>query len=452
MVIGDIGFEEFVRLIDDVYDEIFIWDDQMRVVYANKACYRHYGASPEEFIGKKLEEFTEHDKLWSPTIVPRTFLQKKPMIQRQKTLLGMDIVTISVPVLDNSNNVKYVVQSVRDEESMLFRELEPVPEPESDSGTLEDEQDRYIYRSPAMKKVIKCIERIATTDAPVLLTGETGVGKTYLVRHLHRMSSRRDKPFISVNVASLNPSVIESEFFGYEAGAFTGARKGGRKGLFEAANGGTLFLDEIGELPLELQAKLLHTIQEEEILPVGSTVPVKLDVRMVYATNCDLKNMIRAGRFRQDFYQRINMLEVAIPPLRERREDLRLLTSFFLNRYNHRYARAVEIDEDVRRIFDYYDWPGNVRELSNVIERGVITAPGSTITVQQLPESFFSIDNIDTRKRFVGGSLEEEIDSFTADLIRKTYESHPSNRKLAEALSISQTKANRLIGKYITAR
>lgn len=449
MVIGNMGFEEFVRLIDDVYDEIFIWDDQLRVVYANKACYRHYGAAPEEFIGKKLEEFTEHEKFWSPTIVPNTFLQKKPMIQRQKTFLGMDIVTISVPVLDSSDNVKYVVQSVRDDESLLFRELEPVPEPAFGDGNIEDEPDKIIYRSAGMKKVLRCIERVARTDAPVLLTGETGVGKTYLVKHLHRMSSRKDAPFISVNVASLNPSVIESEFFGYESGAFTGARKGGRKGLFEAANRGTLFLDEIGELPMDLQAKLLHTIQEEEVRPVGSTTPIKLDVRMVYATNCDLKSMIRAGRFRQDFYQRINMLEVAIPPLRERNEDLRVLTSFFLNKYNQRYARAVDIDEEVRRIFDYYDWPGNVRELSNVIERGVITATGPAITVQQLPESFFSIDNIDTRKRFIGGTLEEEIETFTRELVRKTYENYPSSRKLAEALGVSQTKANRLISKYI---
>ena len=300
-----------------------------------------------------------------------------------------------------------------------------------------------------MKQVIECIERVAPTDAPVLLTGETGAGKTFLVRHLHRLSNRKEGPFVTVNVASLNPSVIESEFFGYEAGAFTGARKGGHRGFFEAANGGTLFLDEIGELPLELQAKLLHTIQEGEVIPVGGTTPLKLDIRMVYATNCDLKAMIRAGRFRQDFYQRINMLEVSVPPLRERIEDQHILTSYFLNLYNQRYGRSVVIDREVRRIFDRYDWPGNVRELSNVIERGVITTPENNITVRQLPESFFSIDNIDTRRRFLGGTMEEELEQFTKELVRKTYEQHPSSRRLAEALSISQTKANKLIGKYV---
>ena len=447
MTAVNLGIEEFVSLIDNVYDEIFIWDDEMRVIYANKACYRHYGMAPEEFIGKKLEEFTEREKIWSPTIVPQTFLQKKPMIQRQKSFLGMEIVTISVPVLDDNGNVKYVVQSVRDEESLLFRELDPVPAPEPASDEIKNEN--FIYRSPGMKKVIECIERIAPTDAPVLLTGETGAGKTFLVKHLHRLSSRRDGPFIVVNVASLNPSVIESEFFGYEAGAFTGARKGGHRGYFEAANKGTLFLDEIGELPLELQAKLLHTIQEGEIVPVGSVKPIKLDIRMVYATNCDLKAMIRAGRFRQDFYQRINMLEIPIPPLRERREDLNVLISYLLNQYNQRYGRSVEIDREVRSIFERYDWPGNVRELSNVIERGVITAPDSRITVQQLPESFFSIDNIDTRRRFTGGTLEEEIEEFTRDLVCRLYEQHPSSRKLAEALAVSQTKANRLISRYV---
>lgn len=443
----EFSFETFVELIDDVYDEIFIWDADMRVVYANKACYRHYGLRPEDFIGKSISEFTIQENLWTPTCVPDTVTEKKPVLQKQKTFLGTDIVTISVPIFDEHDNVKYIVQSVRDEPQFLFKELSPI------RGTAAEmpEGQSILYKSALMKQVVDYGKRVAPTKAPILILGETGTGKTLLAKYIHEQSDRRDKPFININMASLSPSVIESEFFGYKEGAFTGASRNGKKGIFEAANGGTLFLDEIGEFPYELQAKFLHVLQENEFIPVGGTAPIKLDIRLICATNCDLQQMIDAGKFRKDLYHRINMLEITVPPLRKRKEDLLLLSAYFLNDFNKKYDRNVIFSDEVVDVFMKYLWAGNVRELSNVVERGVIISDHGTIRMRDLPESFFSMDNIKPVEHCALEQMSyvEAMEQYEQALIQKAYLKYPSSRKLAKALQVSQATASRLIRKYI---
>lgn len=448
MILKDeVAFKTFVELIDNLYDEIFIWDENRRVVYANKACYRHYGMQPQDFVGKTLEDFTEKERLWTPTCVPNTFEEKKPVIQRQKTFLGIGITTISVPIFDEANNVKYVVQSVRDDERDLFKELSPI------QGIMEEGvfvEERMIYKSQAMKNVMEDSKKVAKTKAPILILGETGTGKSLMAKYIHDHSKRKEKPFVGINMASLSPSVIESEFFGYKKGAFTGANKEGKKGLFEMANGGTLFLDEIGDFPYELQAKFLHVLQDEEVIPVGGYVPIKLDIRIICATNCDLRKMVEVGKFRKDLYHRLNIFEITIPPIRGRRDDLLLLTSHFLNVFNKKYEKNVSCSEGVIESFLKYTWSGNVRELSNVVERGVITTEGGFIEVSDLPESFFSIDHIKKSSACVleHMTFDAALELYEKKLILLAYEKHKTSRKVAEALSLSQSKASRLIRKH----
>lgn len=443
-------FDEFVKMVDQCYDEIFIWDKNGKIVYANNACYRHYGIQPEGFIGKTLQECTVNEKLWSPSCVSLTFDEKRPMIQNQKTFLGIDIVTISVPIMDEQGEVQYVLQSVRDRDSSLYRVLA--------SQTLEEETSnasdiRIIYKSTVMKDTLKFARKVAKTKAPVLILGETGTGKSLLAKYIHEKSDRKEKPFISINIASLSPTIIESELFGYKKGAFTGAEKGGKIGLFEAANGGTLFLDEIGELPYDLQAKFLHVLQEGTITPVGSYTPIKLDIRVICATNCNLQKMIEAGKFREDLYHRINVFDMLMPPLRKRQEDIETLAVYFLNIFNKKYERNTEISERVMELFKRYSWKGNIRELSNVIERGVLTAEDRMIEITNLPESFFHVENekmtgcaVLSQKK----SFDEAIEDYERKIVQETYAQCKSSRKLAEFLQISQSKANRLIQKYIT--
>jgi transcriptional regulator with GAF, ATPase, and Fis domain len=236
-----------------------------------------------------------------------------------------------------------------------------------------------ISRSQALKKILGKVEQVAATDATVLILGESGTGKELLARAVHNLSNRRERPMVKVNCAALPANLIESELFGHEKGAFTGAiaRKIGR---FELANGGTIFLDEIGELPPELQAKLLRVLQEGEFERVGGTQTLKVDTRVIAATHRDLKEEIAHGRFREDLYYRLHVFPITIPPLRERKEDIPLLINHFVKKYATRTGKKIEtVSQHVIEILQAYDWPGNVRELENVIERAVIVSQGKQL-------------------------------------------------------------------------
>lgn len=439
----------FIDLIENIYDEIMIWDHNYTVLYINKACYRHYGLHPEDIIGKRLDEFIVTEKYWSPSSLPYVYSEKKAIIQKQKTFLGIDVDTISVPILDEKNNVKYIIQSVRDNHEYLYKKLSPV------ESTVDDnfhKNNYIIHRSENMKQVIKFANKIAPVKVPCLILGETGTGKSLLARYLHEASDRKTKPFISINMASINPTLVESEFFGYKKGAFTGANREGKKGLFELANGGTLFLDEIGELSMDLQAKFLHVIQEEEVIPIGDVKPIKLDVRIICATNCDLKHMVEVNKFREDLYHRLNVCEITIPPLRERKEDLILLISHFLNVFNRKYSKNCIFSEKAMELLVEYPWNGNVRELSNVVERGVLTADKNRILATDLPASFFKIDNRNSNKEsyLESSSLLDTIEEVKRRMVIDAYKKHKTTRKVADALKVSQTKACRLIKKYVS--
>lgn len=448
-IIEESNFRVFLDLIDNVYDEIVIWDEKYTLIYANRACYRHYGIYPEELIGKTLNELTVKEKYWFPSSLPYIYKEKKPVIQNQKTFLGIDIVTISTPILDENGNVKYIVQSVRDDYSYLYTKLAPIKGVEEDKNYTPGKN--FIYKSESMKQVIDYANKVAKVKAPFLILGETGTGKSLLAKYVHKKSNRKDKPFISINMASISRNIIESEFFGYKKGAFTGANREGKKGIFEIANGGTLFLDEIGEIPCDLQAKFLHVIQEEELIPLGDVKPIKLDIRIICATNCDLEKMVQAGRFREDLYHRLNVFEITMPPLRKRKEDLLLLTSYFLNVFNKKYEKSTTFSKKTIDALLKYPWKGNIRELSNVVERGVLTAEGNFIEPTDLPKSFFRIDNMKYFKEETCEDLtfDEAIEGYEKKIIIKAYEKYKSSRKIAEALGISQSKANRLIQKYI---
>ncbi len=444
----DIDLNKFKEIIDNVYDEIFIWDNNFKIIYANKACYRHYGLTPEEIIGRSLEEFLGKERFWTPSSMPYIYKEKIPVIQKQKTLLGIDIDTISIPILDSNNNIKYVVQSVRDNYEDLYKILSPI-KVDSESNAIDD--DKIIYKSKQMKEVVTYCKKVANTNAPLLILGETGTGKSMLAKYVHEKSDRNKEPFIYVNVASLNPSVIEAEFFGYKRGSFTGANTEGKKGFLEESRKGTIFLDEIGELPYDLQAKFLHVIQEEEFFPIGSTKPVKLNARIICATNCDLKKMIEAGRFREDLYHRLNVFEVTIPPLRKRKDDIKLYASHFLNIFNKKYNKSMVFSDKYIEELIKYPWKGNVRELSNIIERCVLVASGKYIEVTDFPDSFFSIDNSKYQPEVTceDMSYDELMGYYEKMIIETAFRKFKSSRKVAAALNISQSKANRLKLKYL---
>jgi len=244
-----------------------------------------------------------------------------------------------------------------------------------------------IYKSDVMSQLMKMIERVAPSQANILVLGESGTGKELLARALHEKSARRTKPFVAINCGALRETLLESELFGHEKGSFTGAYT--RKiGLAEAANGGTLFLDEIGELPMSIQAKLLRFIQEGEIFRVGGKESIKVDIRIVCATNRELDQEVVRGAFREDLFYRINTIVVSAPPLRRRKEDIPVLVNHFLNSGSHSFMnRGKTIHEEALAVLTKYEWPGNIRELQNVCERLQILSEGHMIMVNDLPDS-----------------------------------------------------------------
>jgi DNA-binding NtrC family response regulator len=306
--------------------------------------------------------------------------------------------------------------------------------------------DRLIGESPVMKELFDRIEAIAKTDVPVLIQGESGTGKELVANEIHSMSLRKDRPYIKINCAAIPEALFESELFGYEKGAFTGALET-RKGKFELASGGTLFFDEIGDMPLGLQAKLLRVIEEHSITRLGGREPISVDVRCIYATSKNLKELVREGRFREDLYYRINVVPINIPPLRERKEDIPHLIEYFLEHFKYKYSKQdLKLSPSAYEALLSYNYPGNVRELKHALERGVLLSKNGIITTENLPEEFSNIQpstitfatNI---KRCLSNnlSLQECLSSLEKTLIMNTLkETGGKKLEAAKRLGISR--------------
>jgi transcriptional regulator with PAS, ATPase and Fis domain len=299
--------------------------------------------------------------------------------------------------------------------------------------------------SPRIREIFQLLEMVAPSEATVLLLGETGTGKELVAQAIQRNSARAAGPFVVVNCAALPETLLESELFGHERGAFTGAtnRKDGR---FVLAHHGTLFLDEVGELTLPLQAKILRVLQAREFEPLGSTRTVKVDVRIITATNRDLEKMVREGRFREDLYYRLNVFPVVLPPLRERQEDLPALADFFLKKFGEKNRReGLALAPEVLEALRHYAWPGNIRELENVMERAVIICQGSTITLENLPPALQQRGGIAD----AGGEQELDLPELERQLISRTLERVAGQRRqAAEILGISLDELNLKMRSY----
>ena len=295
------------------------------------------------------------------------------------------------------------------------RELEPEELPESE----------MIGSSAAMIEIYKTVSRVAPTDATVVIEGETGTGKELVARMVHRFSNRAQNPFVPVDCSAIPAALLESELFGSVKGAFTGAERD-RVGVFEAANKGTVFLDEIGDIDPAFQVKLLRFLQEREIRPVGASREKKVDVRVVAATNRDLQKMVEEGRFREDLWFRLNVVRLTLPPLRERRNDVPLLTSYFIEKYNARYGRDVRLTESGLKALKDFTWPGNVRQLQHLLERLVILAPTARIDAEAVEDAISAMEP--------GATSSETLAETEADQIRRVLAATGGNKSRAAAI------------------
>ncbi len=412
--------EKLRRLFDSAMDAIIELDKDFKVTRLNPAASKLFGADSGKVTGRlfnrlltkqssgkliQLSEFLdakpEGEKfIWIPEGL-RAVTEKGEEFPAEATLSGFEMGNerFYTLILRNVNERLQAEQKIRSltiESQYLKEELKSLTE-----------SDRIIGDSKPLLRVLADVKKVAGTEATVLILGETGTGKELIARSIHSSSRRSDKPFIKVNCPAIPSNLIESEFFGHEQGAFTGATKK-REGRFSVADGGTIFLDEIGELPIDLQSKLLRVLQEGEFEPVGSSKTVKVDVRVIAATNRDLLQEIKEGRFREDLYYRLNVFQMELPPLRERAQDIEKLSRAFMEKFSKRNGIALSplTDGDIARL-NSYSWPGNIRELQNVMERAVITSVDGRLNLERALPGFG--DNMESSVSMPGAGDESKV-------------------------------------------
>lgn len=442
----EMTLQTLLKILDHSSDEIFVLDGEKRILYVNQACERHYGLKPTDVIGKYNVDLFEKG-YWKPSIVPEVYKRKKPCYMKQQTYIGAELMTRAIPILNDSGEIELVV--ITSTETQTYKMVKVIEEDTEIRTTREDDETpEMITNSGKIKRILTFCRKVAPTDSTILIQGESGTGKGVLAHFIQQISKRKSEPFLTINCAAIPEDLLESELFGYSKGAFTGANKTGKPGLIEVADGGTVFLDEVGEIPLALQAKILQVIQDKQFIPIGSSEMKKVDVRIIAATNQNLIEMINNKLFREDLFYRLNVIDVQLPPLRERKEDIIPLTYNFLYKFNKKYNENKVISEDCLNTLIHYSWPGNVRQLENLIERLVVISD-SVIQVADLPDMI--TDNLELEpvtQIALSTSFDKAVDETKRILIRKSYQTYKSSRKVASDLHISQTKASKLIRQY----
>ncbi len=464
-VIRQGGFDETEMLLMGIFgsdnnvviaDAVMVCDMKGMILSVHETYEKFFGVTKAEIVGRSVYDL-EKEGIFTPSVTRMVIEEKRRIVTTQRNKKGTLILTTGIPIFDAQNELRYVVclnamdvaqlDNIRKKYSQLKLVLDQKTE---EVDTL---RQKYLrpnsmqFRSPNMLSMWDCAMQLAVTKANILITGETGTGKSQLAREIHLASKCAAGPFVEINCATLHESLIESELFGYERGAFTGASTQGKIGKIELADKGTLFLDEIGELPLSAQAKLLDVIQNKTLERVSGNKKISIDFRLITATNRDLTEAVANGSFRKDLYYRLNVAHLMIPPLRERRADIVLLANLFLKRFNEEYGKAVTFSPQFIDYLEQYAWPGNVRELENLIERMVITTSGTVIDVEYLPMDM--VKNTDILPYHAKShSLPELLEEYEKRILLNSIRRYRTTVAVAKDLGISQSAVSRKVSKY----
>ncbi|RBO80042.1 sigma-54 interaction domain-containing protein [Marinomonas aquiplantarum] len=445
----------YKAILNAMEEWVVIVDHQSKIFFINRPYARFLGVKAEDVKGKKVTDVIENTRMH---ITVQTGQAERFSFQK---ILGSKMIASRLPIVDQGE----VIGAVG---TVIFHDTHEWKQINSHIKALLAEQDFQYQKSIAsdklntganfhlndiigdsqvMKSLSAKVTQVASGDVTVLIRGESGTGKELYAHAIHQLSDRAEYPFIKVNCAAIPESLLESELFGYEEGAFTGAKKGGKPGKFQLANGGTLFLDEIGDLPLLMQAKLLRVLQDREVESVGGTHPTPLNIRLITATHRPLESLIESGTFREDLYYRINVVAIDLPPLRERREDIAKLADFFLQKLSRRTGRrAPKLTVQALTAMLAYNWPGNIRELENVMEAAFYTSHDRKIPLSLLPVQLSQTDH-NTPKNQTSqeiiqstGSLKEQLNLAEKNIINAALIECGDNRtKAAKKLGISKS-------------
>lgn len=437
--------QELDTIVEGSYDGICITDGNGIISRANKAFMMLYGLS-DSWIGTYAGEIEERG-LVSPSVTVLVLKEKRTITLIQEIRNGRTLLATGTPVVNEEGKLTNIVINSRDFSELekirhkFEQNLEEKTKAKKNLGT-----DNIIAYSQKMADVLDTCRKIAKVDSTVLVTGESGVGKEVVAGYIHSISARKEGPWVKVNCGSIPENLIESELFGYEFGAFTGAKREGKIGMFELADKGTIFLDEIGELPYNLQVKLLQVLQEKYIIRIGGIKPVQINTRIIAATNRDLEDMVERGKFRRDLFYRLNVVPILVPSLRDRKDDIIPLATHFLEQFNAKYGAGKKIGREVLEAFLGYNWPGNIRELVNLIERLVVTSDKKYIELADIPG--FLRDQPVSRSLDGLPNLQEAVDQLEKEILQKAYKLYNNSYKMAEALGVNQSTVIRKLKKH----
>ncbi|HET54070.1 MAG TPA: PAS domain-containing protein [Ignavibacteria bacterium] len=423
-------------ILDSLAEGVYVVDKEFKILFINKAAEQLLGKPRKGFIGAVCTTFCRSEICDYACPISKILLTGQNVIDLETVYTTPKGESIPVKInasllLDDDLTPIGGIVSFRDDRAN--KSLEKLIKSDSHFHGI-------IGKSPVMKEIFKTIEEISDSDASVLITGETGVGKELIANAIQETSQRVDKPFVKINCAVLPENLLASELFGHVKGAFTDAVKD-RKGRFEVADGGTIFLDEIGEMPLNMQIQLLRILQEGTFERIGESTTYKVNVRVIAATNKNLEEAIKQKKFREDLFYRLNVIPITVPPLRERESDILLLTEFFIEKYSHKYKKSMkEIDPDALEVILNYDWPGNVRELENAVEYSFIRAKTTdSLCLCCLPPHIRPVKKCSEKLN----SRQIEIDERAEELLTLLRKNHWNKSKVAKILGVDRSTVYR---------
>ncbi|MCM3759907.1 sigma 54-interacting transcriptional regulator [Alkalihalobacillus oceani] len=430
------------QIIEFASDGIYVVDHHGDTLFVNSAYEEITGFKREELIGNHMADLMK-EGYFDQSVSLLVLEEKKRLSILQKIGGKKDVIVTGNPVLDELGDIQLVVTSVRDITRLTEMTAE-LKKAKSFSAlnqnrftfSMETSNEEVVFHSSQMNEVIHKVKQVAPFPTSILLSGPSGVGKEVIANLIHEYSDRKDKPFIKINCSAIPEQLLESELFGYEKGAFTGARQEGKIGLLELADQGTVLLDELGELPLSIQVKLLRVLQEKKIQRIGSSQVKQLDIRIISATNKVLKDLVQQGRFREDLYYRLQVVEIAIPPLIERQQDIEILLDHFLSYFSRTYNVHKELSPETRQLLKEYGWPGNVRELKNLVESMIVSVPSLKIEPDDLPPHISMGMSSPASQPL---TLKQRVEKFEKKLIIDELKKQPSIRKTAEQLGIDHS-------------
>lgn len=444
-----------LSILESLHDAVIVVLNDSTIVFINKAYTDQFGVPASKIINKKLSDIEPYSRILEVVKDGVKRINDYSYVHSLQKHVRANI----TPLLENGKMIG-VVTIMQDISEITSLQIE-LSKYKDYSMQLQQQLDSKNYsrlttNAPEMQQAVDMTKNIAKTDATVVLYGESGVGKEVFAKAIHESSDRFNKPFIPINMASIPEALFESEMFGYAEGSFTGSRKGGKKGILEMANGGTLLLDEIGDMSLNNQAKLLRVIQERQFHKIGGTKLISIDVRLICATNANLRKKIDEGSFREDLYYRINVVPITIPPLRNRKEDIKSLSEVILNDIMPRYNKQVTIEEEVFEKMKLYDWPGNVRELFNVLERMVAFSNKFNLEIDDLPD-YIQQNETASMEKFEQSTLpayiketklKHVLERKEKEIIEYVMKTSKSRTEAIESLGISRKTFYEKIKKY----